>query len=102
MKHRLCVAAVLMTLSLSAGAQVLTAKVTGGEVQGVASNGAVVFKGIPFAAPPTGELRWKKPQPVVSWQGARAATAFAPSCMQDAAMLKFSRRRPPPARTAST
>jgi para-nitrobenzyl esterase len=71
MKHRLCVAAVLMTLSLSAGAQVLTAKVTGGEVQGVAANGAVVFKGIPFAAPPTGELRWKKPQPVVSWQGVR-------------------------------
>jgi para-nitrobenzyl esterase len=88
MKHRLCVAALLMTLSLSATAQVLTAKVSGGEVQGVAANGAVVFKGIPFAAPPTGELRWKKPQPVVSWQGVRAANAFAPSCMQDAAMLQ--------------
>jgi len=94
MKHRLCVAAVLMTLSLSAGAQVLTAKVTGGEVQGVAVDGAAMFKGIPFAAPPTGELRWKKPQPVISWQGTRAATAFAPSCIQDPAMLQVQQAPP--------
>src|SRR6187549_1127478 len=94
MKHRLCVAAVLMTLSLSAGAQVLTAKDSGGEIQGAAANGATVFKGTPFAAPPTGELRWKKPQPVVSWQGVRAATAFAPSCMQDAAMLQVQQAPP--------
>ena len=97
MRHRLygaCVAAALMTLSLSATAQVLTAKVTGGEVQGVAANGATVFKGIPFAAPPTGALRWRKPQPAASWQGVRAASAFAPSCMQDAAMLQVQQAPP--------
>ena len=94
MNHRLCVAAVLMTLSLSAGAQVLTAKVSGGQLQGVAANGAGVFKGIPFAAPPTGDLRWKKPQPAASWQGARAATAFAPSCMQDPMMLQVQQAPP--------
>ena len=69
MKHRLygaCVAAALMTLSVSAAAQVSTAKVAGGEVQGVAANGVAAFKGIPFAAPPTGALRWKKPQPAAS------------------------------------
>src|SRR5262245_15343469 len=92
MKHRLfraCVAAALMALSLSAAAQVLTAKVTGGEVQGAAANGVAAFKGIPFAAPPTGALRWKNPQPAAAWQGVRAATAFAPSCMQDPAMLQL-------------
>src|SRR5262245_59364122 len=97
MKHRLygaCIAAVLMSLSLSAAAQALTAKVTGGEVQGVAANGAAVFKGIPFAAPPTDALRWKKPQPVASWQGVRAATAFAPSCMQDPMMLQVQQAPP--------
>ena len=97
MRHRLygaCVAAALLTLSFSAAAQALTAKVTGGEVQGVAANGATVFKGIPFAAPPTGALRWKKPQPVASWQGVRAANAFAPSCMQDAAMLQVQQAPP--------
>jgi len=82
MKHRLfgaCVAAAFIALCFSAAAQVSTAKVTGGELQGVAANGVGVFKGIPFAAPPTGALRWKKPQPAASWQGVRAASAFAPS-----------------------
>jgi para-nitrobenzyl esterase len=41
-----------------------------------------VFKGIPFAAPPVGELRWRAPQPPAAWQGTRQATDFSPSCMQ--------------------
>ena len=69
--------------------QVLTARVTGGEVQGTAANGIAAFKGIPFAAPPVGRLRWQKPQPVVPWSGTRAATDYAPGCVQDPAMLKF-------------
>lgn len=41
-----------------------------------------VFKGIPFAAPPTGELRWKPPQPPKPWEGVRQATEFGAACMQ--------------------
>jgi para-nitrobenzyl esterase len=40
------------------------------------------FKGIPFAEPPIGDLRWKPPQPVKNWQGARKADKFGPRCMQ--------------------
>ncbi len=41
-----------------------------------------VFKGVPFAAPPVGELRWREPQPVQPWSGVRDATKFGPSPMQ--------------------
>lgn len=54
-------------------------KVDGGIVRGVASENMTVFKGIPFAAPPTGDLRWKAPQPVVPWNGVRDADEFGPS-----------------------
>jgi para-nitrobenzyl esterase len=46
------------------------------------SPGVRVFRGIPFAAPPVGELRWKAPQPVKSWSGVRKASEFGPRCMQ--------------------
>ena len=41
-----------------------------------------VFKGIPFAAPPVGPLRWRAPQPAAAWEGVRAADEFGPRCMQ--------------------
>jgi para-nitrobenzyl esterase len=54
-----------------------------GQVAGVRVDAAVsVYKGIPYAAPPVGELRWKAPAPVAPWQGVRAATRFAPACVQ--------------------
>src|SRR5262245_20260008 len=40
-----------------------------------------IFKGIPFAAPPVGENRWKAPQPAAKWDGVRKADAFGPSCI---------------------
>ena len=45
--------------------------IEGGQVQGVAADleGVFVYRGIPYAAPPTGELRWKEPQPVKPWEG---------------------------------
>lgn len=43
-----------------------------------------IYKGIPFAAPPVGELRWKAPQPVESWKGVRTCDAFGPSPVQPA------------------
>jgi len=77
----LLTAAVLF--AASAHAQVREADVTGGKVTGVVANGIATFKGIPFAAPPTGALRWKAPQPVVPWAGVKDASKFAPACMQD-------------------
>nr|AGS52825.1 carboxylesterase, type B [uncultured bacterium contig00009] len=60
-------------------------EVTGGIVEGVIQDDIASFKGIPFAAPPVGELRWKAPQPVVPWQDVKDASDFAPGPMQDTA-----------------
>ncbi len=53
-----------------------------GIVQGVTDGDVQYFKGIPFAAPPVGDLRWKAPQPVAPWQGVRDASHFVHDCMQ--------------------
>jgi len=58
-------------------------KTESGIVEGTTSSPDVrVFRGIPFAAPPIGELRWKAPQPVKSWNGVRKAMEFGPRCVQ--------------------
>ncbi|HWO01478.1 MAG TPA: carboxylesterase/lipase family protein [Blastocatellia bacterium] len=59
-----------------------TIKVDGGLISGTAADGVRSFKGVPFAAPPVGELRWKAPQPVVAWEGVRKCEAFGPECPQ--------------------
>jgi len=61
-------------------------QVTGGRIEGVLNRAGDVYsyKGIPFAAPPVGALRWKAPQPVVPWSGVRRADAFGPSPIQGA------------------
>jgi len=58
--------------------------VTGGKVQGrlLPAPGGAVFKGIPFAAPPIGDLRWREPQPVKPWTGVHQAAEYGPACMQ--------------------
>ncbi|HEY5106743.1 MAG TPA: carboxylesterase family protein [Caulobacteraceae bacterium] len=72
-----------LCLSIIFGTAVSAAvRVDGGEVSGLRASGLTVFKGIPFAAPPVGDLRWKSPQPVVPWMGVKRADAFAPACMQ--------------------
>jgi para-nitrobenzyl esterase len=84
------VLACLVTLAAAGSAwgqsQIDMVKVTGGSVQGVANANIVSFKGIPFAAPPTGANRWRPPQALKSWQGTRHANTFAPGCMQDPSM----------------
>jgi para-nitrobenzyl esterase len=67
-----------------AASQIQTAKVTGGEVQGVVAEGISIYKGIPFAAPPVGDLRWKAPASVQPWTGVKKADAFGRACMQTA------------------
>ncbi len=57
-------------------------KVEGGLLQGTIENGLSVYKGIPFAAPPVGDLRWKAPQPAAKWDGVKQATKFAPGPIQ--------------------
>jgi para-nitrobenzyl esterase len=56
-----------------------------GDVKGIANQeGSVLaFKGIPYAAPPLGDLRWREPQPAASWDGVRDASKFCASCMQN-------------------
>src|SRR3954471_13045163 len=44
--------------------------------------GVRVFRGIPYATPPVGELRWKEPQPVPAWNGVRDASRFGDRCQQ--------------------
>jgi len=50
---------------------------------GLTANGVAVFKNIPFAQPPVGDLRWREPLPVKAWTGVRDATAFGPMCHQN-------------------
>lgn len=58
-------------------------KTVNGIVEGTTEKSGVrSFKGIPFAAPPVGDLRWKEPQPVKNWQGVRKADQFGPHGMQ--------------------
>jgi para-nitrobenzyl esterase len=70
-------------LLLSASAALATPKVatTSGVLVGETHDGVNVFKGVPYAQPPVGELRWAPPQPI-QWQGERNATKFAPACLQ--------------------
>jgi len=72
--------ALLVAAAVAVDAQV---QLTYGQVSGVElDDGVTVFRGIPFAAPPVGALRWRAPQPPIPWRGVRAADSFGPTCMQ--------------------
>ena len=86
-KHYLFAGLALLLAAPAAFAQLTSATVTGGQVAGAVIDGVAAFKGIPFAAPPIGELRWKAPQPVHAWPGIHKADAYGPSCMQSASMI---------------
>ncbi len=72
-KLLLSIAFLLPAMGMMAQTQVTTAE---GILEGKDLSGITVFKGIPFAAPPVGNLRWKAPQPVQKWQGVREAKEF--------------------------
>jgi len=58
--------------------------IAGGSIKGVetATKGVIAYKGIPFAAPPVGDLRWKEPQPVVPWEGVKVADTYGDAACQ--------------------
>jgi para-nitrobenzyl esterase len=58
------------------------ARIANGVLEGEEFSDHIAFKGIPYAAPPVGPLRWRPPQPVSNWSGARSATAYGNDCMQ--------------------
>jgi para-nitrobenzyl esterase len=57
-------------------------KVEGGMISGTTADGVRSYKGIPFAKPPVGDLRWKPPQPLSPWEGVRECTDYGPDCPQ--------------------
>ena len=80
-KTILSLATLLLSMSMMAQTQVKTAE---GILEGKDLSGITIFKGVPFAAPPVGNLRWKAPQPVQKWEGVRKATEYGPNPMQEA------------------
>jgi para-nitrobenzyl esterase len=80
MKTALALALALAGAALPAAAQVVDAPA--GRVRGTAEGGLRVFKGLPYAQPPVGALRWRAPQPLPRWAGTRTAADFGPACVQ--------------------
>src|SRR5690242_2571470 len=83
----LTVVAAFLLLSLAVNAQAQNpqpapVRTEDGLVQGTFEDGLMVYRGIPFAAPPIGGLRWRAPQPAAKWDGVRQTTKFAPEPVQ--------------------
>ena len=77
----LLAACLLMPMTVTAADRV---SVTGGVIEGITADDPSIrlFQGIPFAAPPVGELRWRPPAPVIAWDGVRKADSWGDRCMQ--------------------
>lgn len=73
------VIAAVQVASVAVGQQVLTES---GAISGVREGELSVYKGVPFATPPVGDLRWQPPARVAPWTGTRKADVFAPECLQ--------------------
>src|SRR5438309_10954730 len=80
----LVMSGLILSISTSAHAESVTAKTEQGKVLGKTTNDGKVkaFLGLPYAAPPVGDLRWKAPQPPAKWKGERDATKFGAHCAQ--------------------
>jgi para-nitrobenzyl esterase len=79
---RIAFTCALLSVSFVLARAQVTVHTTSGRIQGSTGNGTVVFKGIPYAKPPVGDLRWRPPQAPIAWQGIRKTTDSAASCMQ--------------------
>jgi para-nitrobenzyl esterase len=84
MRYLICTLAVVFAIAV-VKAQPAPVKVKEGLLQGTFENGLAIYKGVPFAAPPVGELRWCAPQPAAKWDGIRMANKFALEPIQGSA-----------------
>ncbi len=80
----LTIAFAAFTSAVSHAQTLARAATENGEVEGLWEDGLRVFKGIPYAAPPVRDLRWRAPHPPANWPGVRQAYAFGPACPQTA------------------
>lgn len=90
MKHLLSSLAIVLAAAALHASQTPPAsplgvvRIAGGRIEGIVSGpGIAAFKGVPFAAPPVGDLRWRAPQPAARWDGVRKADTFGANCMQN-------------------
>jgi len=88
-KYTLATSAVSLVVLMVFGTAVFAdpVKVEGGLLRGTVEDGLRVYRGIPYAAPPLGDLRWKAPQPAPKWEGVRAADQFGRACIQTNAAI---------------
>jgi len=77
-----CVASLILASSVLAAGAGDVVKIDSGALKGVDDGTVVAFKGIPYAAPPVGNLRWRAPQPAAPWSGVRSAAEYGSDCMQ--------------------
>jgi para-nitrobenzyl esterase len=89
-RQAVAMAVLIAVFSVAAGAQPAPPTVTidSGKLAGNQKDGMMSFLGIPYAAPPTGDLRWRAPQPVKTWRGTRQAMEFGSVCRQTANWVK--------------
>lgn len=85
MKKIFCFMTILAAMLTGCSQDKTIVKVEGGKVKGVETTleGVYVYKGIPYAAAPVGDLRWKAPQPVTPWKGVKLADTFGAPCLQE-------------------
>jgi para-nitrobenzyl esterase len=74
---------VILVAGLVIAQQPAPVKVESGLLQGTTEDGVTVYRGVPFAAPPVGDLRWRAPRPPGTWKGVRKADGFSPNPVQE-------------------
>ena len=85
--NRIELLSLMLVVLMTNAARAETVKVEGGLLRGTVEDGLGVYRGIPYAAPPIGDLRWRPPQPAPKWDGVRAADQFGRACIQTNAAI---------------
>lgn len=94
MIQRALAVAVIALVMLGAAGQAPVARTATGPVRGLSVDQVDVYRGLPYARPPVGDLRFRDPQPVAAWSGVRDASAFAPACLQTGVSMPGERWSP--------